>query len=101
MLSAEPPRRLLTLNWAPLGEISMTERSPRNGCVILSDSDSDAIVLLPVTGIDDVMPMGSLSGIAIGIPVALNVLLKQLATVIVTVATFVAPWLSVAVALIA
>src|SRR5512143_491327 len=103
MLSAEPPARLETTKLTPPGEVSVTTRSPRNVCVMLSDSASEATVPLPTTGIVDVIPVALLSGIALGTSVALNVLLRHwalpLATVTVTLVVAVAPWLSVAVAL--
>src|SRR5689334_539270 len=71
-----PPWRPLTVNSVPVGEISVTTRSPRNGWVMLSDSDSEAMSPVPTTGSDDVMPSGSSSGIAIGRLVALTVVLR-------------------------
>src|SRR5262245_3075789 len=104
MLSAEPPWRLLTMKFVPPGETSVTTRSPRKVCVMLSDSESDATTPLPVTGRFEVMPVGLLSGIALGTSVEVNVPLMHappaLLIVNITVAELVAPALSVAVAVI-
>src|ERR1043166_2150375 len=104
MLSAAPPARLETTNCVPPGEISVTTRSPRNVCVMLSDSVSEATVPLPVTRLFDVMPVALLSGIVSGRSVAANAPLMHvppaLETVNITVDELVAPWLSVAVAVI-
>src|SRR5262249_40039426 len=78
-LSAEPPARLLTTNCVPSGAISVTSRSPRNVCVMLSDSDSEPTVPAPTTARFEVMPVVLLSGIASGRPVALNAPLTQTA----------------------
>src|SRR4051812_8827647 len=97
-----PVEGSLTTYLVPCGDVSVTRRSPGNSWVIDSDSDSDATIPLPVTGIDDEMPVGSSSGIATGKPAAKNVLLTQLtlslATVRVTAEIAIAPWLLVAVA---
>src|SRR3954468_8835228 len=72
-----PVEGSLTTYLVPCGDVSVTRRSPGNSWVIDSDSDSDATIPLPVTGIDDEMPVGSSSGIATGKPAAKNVLLTQ------------------------
>src|SRR5215831_5462289 len=77
MLSAEPPARLLTTNCVLSGAISVTIRSPRNVCVMLSDSDSEPTAPVPVTARFEVIPVVLLSGIVSGRPVALNVPLTQ------------------------
>src|SRR5512142_3409406 len=77
MLSAGPPARLLTTNGVLSGAISVTIRSPRNGCVMLSDSDSEPTMPVPVTARFEVMPVALLSGIASGKPVAMDVPLTQ------------------------
>src|SRR6185503_7900789 len=97
-LSAGPPARLLTTNWVPPGEISVTTRSPRNVCVRLSDSASVLTTPLPATTRFDVAPVWLLSGIVLGTSVDANTLLMQppppLAIANITVDEPVAPWLS-------
>src|ERR1041384_904003 len=65
------------MNGVPSGAIRVTTRSPRNRCVMLSDSDSEPTAPLPVTGRTDVMPVALLSGIALGTSVEANVPLIQ------------------------
>src|ERR1041384_6698379 len=65
------------MNDVPSGATSVTTRLPRNRCVMLSESDSEPMAPLPVTGRTDVMPVALLSGIALGTSVALNVPLMQ------------------------
>src|SRR5262249_33510102 len=76
MLSRLPPWRPETVNCVPVGEIRVTTRSPRNGCVMLSDSDSEAMPPVPTTGIVEVMPSGSLSGMGVGRLAAATVVLR-------------------------
>src|ERR1041384_6729996 len=69
------------MNDVPSGAIRVTTRLPRNRCVMLSESDSELIVPLPVTGRTDVMPVALLSGIALGTSVEANAPLIQPGTV--------------------
>src|SRR5215510_1278221 len=93
MLSAEPPARLLTMNCVLSGAISVTTRSPRNVWVMLSDSESEPTVPLPVTTLFEVMPVALLSGIDRGTLVELNVPLMQPAP-LTTVTCALAVWVA-------